>query len=133
MIADMSGWEWHLLQAVVDVAALAGAYGLVRRWAAPADHWSHEMPPYWLGGPRSWRAYRRAAAPLALGGVSLAVGVTFDSTMPYAGLAFLGVVPLLVAMIAFFNRPKWLVPPACRADKGLVDEWRTRRRLARPD
>lgn len=129
--ASIDGWAWDLVRAVVDVAAIAGIYGSVLRWNAPSDHWSYKMPPYWLGGPRSWRAFRRAERPLGVGALSLGAGATFESTMPYAGIVFLGVVPLLVAMIALFNRPKWLVPPACRADQGLVEEWRTRRRLAR--
>lgn len=101
--------------------AIASVVGVVKRWNAPRTHASYSRPTWWAWGEVSWMGYRRSVLLAALIVVCFAVALTVPTTIGvYFGLAaFFLLFPLALA-IALFNRPKLLVPPACRGDRGPI-------------
>ena len=110
---------------LVAVAFWAGTAllvaAVVRLWRAPLDHVSYRMAPWWPWGQALWEGYRRTLLPAALVAVCFALALTLPSSVGvYFGLAaFVVFVPMMI-LIVLFNRPRFLVPPPCRAQRGLI-------------
>ncbi|MFJ5219738.1 hypothetical protein ACIP98_34200 [Streptomyces sp. NPDC088354] len=96
-----------------------------------ATHWSSTNPSV-------IRGHQRGIVALAGWLVSMTIGIVAATAAGGAGPAveevgaffILGSFPLLMlhATIAWFNRPKFLVPPHRRSETGSVIEWRRHRR-----
>jgi hypothetical protein len=117
-----------LLTVAIWAAVLLAAVGLWKTWNAASDHRSFQTPPWFPYGEIWWTGYRRIQLPAALVVVSMALFQTLSSGRP-AAVALVGFLTgsLLACAVALFNRPKALVPPACRAQPGVVAELRARR------
>lgn len=136
-----------IVTAVFSVMILLALRELPRLWRSGEQ----AMPRWWLWGPPLWRGWHRA---LAVGVVSAAFlvlafvsGVIADSLLP-AGVSrsdrlsyfipFLVLLGLFVLGLVFMlgiilvNRPKSVVPPRLRDERGAVGEWLGRRPRARP-
>ncbi|WP_330458382.1 hypothetical protein OIB37_16645 [Streptomyces sp. NBC_00820] len=106
---------------------------------------------HWTGSERapdlstSWtsaspsvaRGHERGVVALAAWLLGLTVGIVVAAAGAEVagGVVLLGSFPLLVchATIAWFNRPRFLVPPHRRGETGSVVEWwRLRRGVRRP-
>jgi hypothetical protein len=118
-----------LMQPLLVIAtwllAIAAIIGVIKRWRAPPTHWSYEKPAWWAWGEVSWRGSRRSILLAALILVCFAVALTLPSSIGvYFGLmAFFLFFPLGIAII-LFNRPKALVPPSSRSDRGVLFAFR---------
>jgi hypothetical protein len=113
------------MQTLVTVAFWIGTafvvLALVRLWNAPLDHPSYRLPPWWPWSERWWQGYRRGLVPAAV--TSLAIALTLTLPAPLAApVGLVGIVAgvLLDVGIVLFNRPRFLVPPACRAQRGVL-------------
>lgn len=116
-----------MLAAVLAIAfwggALLGVYGAVKLWRAPLNHRSYEKPSAWPWSEASWKGYRRTILPAALVAVCFATGLTVLGTIGvYFALAGMFIFFPLMITITLFNRPRILVPPASRRDKGLLSD-----------
>lgn len=121
----------HLLAfAFMGGVAAGGAWAALRVWrnAAPT---MHHRSPIWPGGEIAWRAFVRqcpvGCATLIAGLLAYLFGVLIpapQSGWPQAlmtafGLAALVLVAFSVS-IALFNRPRLLVPPHLRGERGWI-------------
>jgi hypothetical protein len=101
-------------------------FAVVRLWRAPPGHVSYRKAPWWPWGETLWQGYRRTLLPAALVSVCFALALTLPpSAGVYFGVAaFVVLVPVMIAIV-LFNHPKFLVPPACRTQRGLISSWPT--------
>ena len=116
---------------------------------------SVSLPRYWRGDPRAidapetwglmtpgiWRGTKRAAVVMIptitvmCGLASVFFSVRYNSPT-YTLLVEIAIVVMvvgfsLITTITLFNRPRFLVPPAMRADPGLLAERRAGKRTRR--
>jgi hypothetical protein len=96
------------------------ALTVVWMWRTPIDSPIHTEPEGWPYGDKWWRAYRRTMVPGLLTILLGALAFTFPDLAPFFGLAILGAALPLTLSIALVNRPKTLVPPAERHERGLI-------------
>jgi hypothetical protein len=117
----------RLLAIVVALMALSSLRGVRRYWNVHEDDPRYRMASYWPWGEDSWNAFTRSflLGPYGLACLALALGVSTLRT--YAGLAFFATI-LPAITIALFNRPKLLVPPGLRAQKGMLASRAERRK-----
>jgi hypothetical protein len=117
-----------LLIVALWAAVLFAAIGIWKTWNATSGDRSFQKPPWFPYGEIWWRGYRRTQIPAAVIIFGIALGLTLPGGPGVAvGLVgFLVGVPLAGA-VALFNRPNALVPPACRAQPGVIAELRARR------
>ena len=102
--------------------AIAAIVGTWRLWNAPVGHRSYEKPLWWVWPESFWNGYRRAQLALALMIVAFAIGLTVPNRPGlYVALSGIAVSGASLVAIVLFNRPHFLVPPACRNDPGV---WR---------
>jgi hypothetical protein len=101
--------------------AVLSVVGVALRWQAPPEHWTYRRAQWFPYGESLWQGYRRAALPAALIFVCIALALTLPTSVGvYFALAvFVVNLPLALAII-LFNRPKFLVPPACRDQRGVL-------------
>jgi L-lactate permease len=109
------------------VMALIGTFSLLQLWRQPIEHWSHSMPKEWPSSERAWRAYRRGMLPALLFVVLMALSFTLPQFVLAFALLLVAVVLPLLALVTLLNRPKFLVPPAQRRERGLLQELLDRR------
>ena len=119
--------------------AVVLARGAVRLWRDP------ELEPADLPMVRAARMSRegqhavgRGATPLAVGYLALVATVALAASdsghgraLTRAGLAACGLMLLswlLFLTVAWFNWPRFIVPPRLRSDTGLISRWRAKRR-----
>jgi hypothetical protein len=110
-----------------------------RLWTGHAGPAADERPPAWwpLGAP-SWRGGSRAAlVTVPSGALLILFGWGFNRTTPgstaYGVLGTLAAASTLLLIgltvtITLVNRPRFLVPPHLRAQRGVLQERRERRR-----
>lgn len=111
------------------IGALLLVLSVIKLWSASSTHGSYRQPQWWFWGDALWRGYRRTLLPASLVGVSFAIALTLpDPIGVYFGAAGLFCFFPLMVMIALFNWPKLLVPPASRSDSGALTEFLRRRR-----
>ncbi len=116
-----------VLKAIFLLATLMGLFTVIKFWNVPADHSSYSARSWW-GGDSWGRGYRRAWLPLVAGVAFLTVGLFFPSLALVAVIAAFLVAAPLAAAIFLFNRPKLLVPPGARHEKGVLSEFLKSRR-----
>jgi len=111
-----------ILKAVFLAISILGLFTVIKLWNAPSNDSSYDSRNYW-GGDSLGRGYRRAWLPIVLVVAFLTVGLFIPSLMRIAAVgAFLVAAPL-AATVVLFNRPKFLVPPGARHEKGLINEY----------
>ena len=128
-----------------SLAFLAYIYvrAVPRLWDGRAGASEDELPPSgWPLGAPSWRGGMRAVvAALPFSFLLILFGWAFNRTRPdstaFDVLGTLGAASVflligLVASITLINRPRFLVPPHLRSQRGVLQERRERRRPDRP-
>jgi hypothetical protein len=129
------GWIVFLGFGVLIAAA---ARGLVAFWRGESRVWEHR-PAWWPWGELVFRAWVRM---MALGVATLAlldIIFLFSELGAYEGDGaefWLAAIPLFLLLtvwilcttVAFYNRPRWVVPPHLRDDPGIVQGHVSRRR-----
>lgn len=110
------------------VVFVALIFNVRNEWRVPPDQDPGPAPPDWPFGRPSWIAHRLMSVPLVL------VALSFGLVLVPAGLGDSGgtlrvVATVLVATACFgaaitggLGRPKWLVPPSLRAERGFAIE-----------
>src|SRR5579862_437234 len=110
-------------------------------WRGTHPYLHRGVPPgWWVFGARAWRGFRRSLIVLPLVYVAMLAAVVAGGLTPRhsslawitTALAFLFLVGgALMVWLALFARPRALVPPALRSERGPVADWRARRSSAR--
>jgi hypothetical protein len=111
----------YFVAALFLALTLAGAWKLRESWSRSPSELG-KPPPWWPWGVHAWNAFDRQLVPSLPGVALLALGLVFPEQAIWAFLFMLVIVPLGVS-IALFNRPKFLVPPAMRAQPGLISAY----------
>jgi hypothetical protein len=122
---------------ILLVMAVLGTIFMPRYWRNPSRFYRRVSPQWWTYGDAFWRGFVRSLLAsiiagwfLVLGGfgIFLANGKTIDQAVPvWLGLGFFAF-GFISLSIAFFNWPKFLVPPSLRDQPGAVQEWLRHRR-----
>jgi hypothetical protein len=131
-----------LLELFLVAITVTGVALLPRMWRNDAGFHSDQPHPVWPWGKRTWRAMTRCV-PLcfpifAIGAVWYPIDLSIDQdgTAHEIGTYVFGIpiVANLVALVTvfLFNRPKFLVAPHHRHQKGLVLELFGRRSAPTP-
>lgn len=137
-----------VLTVLMGLVTLMGSFALPTLWGGVYPPGT-EPQSWWPWGERTWAAWVRSmpVSIVSFAGdlVILVVGATVHEHQ-WAGFArpwwyvlpaltFIGIQILLVLSIALFNRPKKLVPPYRRSDRGLLqrDRGRVRSRARTTD
>ena len=117
---------------------LAAVRGLFYFWRGESAVWDHQ-PAWWPWGELAYRAWVRVmpigVATLGLlDAIHLAGGLgAYDQDGVGYWLAALLLLSLLglffvATTVAFYNRPKWIVPPHLRREPGIVEAYEKKRR-----
>lgn len=97
---------------------------------------------WWVWGPRAWQALLRARPVGIIGGwwivLAIATGSGLNDPTKTTGLTIVALIATLASLTAMalfvsvqlFARPKRLIPPALRSQRGLLSEWLVRHRRA---
>ena len=113
--------------AAVVAAFVIGLSGLRKDWRADRDSPQWRQPSGWPYTAEAWLGFRRLTLPAVLTTACLGVGVASRALLIPAGIAFLVLIVLGLLVFAV-NWPKRLVPPARRADIGVLTAYLGRRR-----
>jgi len=124
---------------VAFLVVLAGGYFFVvgKVWRGESQFDPTSPPAFWPFSVTLWRGVGRAfviqgLAVLLLIGGGVAGDIVGEDSEAYdwvMGVGVIGVLSLffLAFPITFFNRPKFLVPPHQRGERGALAEWRVER------
>jgi hypothetical protein len=134
----------RVLSVVFLLGALVGLAQLPAMWRGNDRFYDRDGPgPWWPYSKAAWRAWVRGMPPAVVAAVLMGVGTVigsfagkFDSgAEEKLGDTTTGVVMFVLFVAAFagfllslatlfVNRPRWLVAPRFRQDRGLFAEWR---------
>lgn len=131
VVALCTGFMW--------LAAVVLVLKAVALWRLPGPGGASKRR-IWLDGLAGPTAGPARALPAgAFGSVGLALLLTgtaassgSDKPSPWLGVFAVGLLFMVIAYLVFmsvvlFNRPRFLVPPAYRAEQGRIAAWRSRR------
>ena len=104
--------------------ALWALVTLPRAWRQGPDP---RMPPIWFQSRAVYMAGRRSCLVGEIGLVALVVAFNFPGTVLVSGgIFFASAIPM--ASIYLFNRPRFLVPPKLRDERGVLTDYLVRRK-----
>jgi hypothetical protein len=120
-----------LMALLVTAGAAFGARFVILLWRGHTPYYSRDVRPPGMPIPATvWPHYLRTTPTLVASSVPFAVAVvfaTFDNgifTILFAAIWAVGVL-ILAPSVFLFAKPKSLIAPACRADRGWITERRS--------
>lgn len=117
---------------VVLALGAMGIKGVPALWRDEVDYF-HEVPRSWVWSGALWRGWVRAIPSVGvisipiflLSGLALgaADGSAIQTACGYSTFGLLAVFLLNTAAISLFARPKFLIAPPLRSQRGAIAEW----------
>jgi hypothetical protein len=138
--------DWLAVVVFLPILLLALSQ-LPKLWRHETDFWDGKAPGWWVWGETLFRGWVRSLIALTLTGTLLlgvfVLGVIADigeesqTSSDAVQLAFAVSFVLLVLLfiagitVSLFNRPKFIVPPHLRGERGAIEQWARARSRSR--
>lgn len=128
---------YTLIAVILTSMAIMATGVLPRHWRGEVRH-APGRPPWWLWGGPAWRALTRPLLCGIVGCLSIVLGMAAfgstsvvdspgtDAVLEAVGLGFFAIFVLAALVgvsVGLFNRPKALVAPHRRDERGALPEW----------